>query len=557
MHLDSLTRLRRLSSELENHLLDEWLAGHLSRRGFLRQASILGMALGPLAGLLGSTPSARAQGTAKPGGKPGGTIRAAITVPTGAIDPVTVADIGGLAMLQQTGEFLVFDAPDLTLKPVLALSWKSNDKADVWTFTLRQGVKFHDGHAFVADDVVATMDRLADPANGSNALSVFRGVLSKGGSRKVDDHTVEFHLDKPVGKFPYYVSSDNYNAIILPSDYKGGFESHFNGTGPFKLDHYQAKVGASFVRNPDWWGGAVMPERTEFSFYTDQQPQILALQGGQVDVLQQFVVQGGQALLNNPDVAVIKLKSSTQRQVHMRCDKGPFTDKRVRQALALTLDRPALVRGLLRGDGDLGNDSPFAPVYPSTDRAVPQRTKDIAQAKALMKAAGKEGGFAVTLTTEQLQEIPAYAVLIQNAAAQIGIKVSLKVEPQDSYYGSATFGKSDWLDSELGITDYGHRGTPDVFLSAPLVSDGSWNAAHFKNPDYDKLIAQYIAAVDLQAQRDTAGKIERLLLDETPIILAYFYDYLAATGANIGGVTVTAMSQVYLQNATGGSAGGG
>ena len=557
MHLDSLTRLRRLSSELENHLLDEWLAGHLSRRGFLRQASILGMALGPLAGLLGSAPSARAQGTAKPGGKPGGTIRAAITVPTGAIDPVTVADIGGLAMLQQTGEFLVFDAPDLTLKPVLALSWKSNDKADVWTFTLRQGVKFHDGHAFVADDVVATMDRLADPANGSNALSVFRGVLSKGGSRKVDDHTVEFHLDKPVGKFPYYVSSDNYNAIILPSDYKGGFESHFNGTGPFKLDHYQAKVGASFVRNPDWWGGAVMPERTEFSFYTDQQPQILALQGGQVDVLQQFVVQGGQALLNNPDVAVIKLKSSTQRQVHMRCDKGPFTDKRVRQALALTLDRPALVRGLLRGDGDLGNDSPFAPVYPSTDRAVPQRTKDIAQAKALMKAAGKEGGFAVTLTTEQLQEIPAYAVLIQNAAAQIGIKVSLKVEPQDSYYGSATFGKSDWLDSELGITDYGHRGTPDVFLSAPLVSDGSWNAAHFKNPDYDKLVAQYIAAVDLQAQRDTAGKIERLLLDETPIILAYFYDYLAATGANIGGVTVTAMSQVYLQNATGGSAGGG
>ena len=557
MHLDSLTRLRRLSSELENHLLDEWLAGHLSRRGFLRQASILGMALGPLAALLGPAPKARAQGTAKPGGKPGGTIRAAITVPTGAIDPVTVADIGGLAMLQQTGEFLVFDAPDLTLKPVLALSWKSNDKADVWTFTLRQGVKFHDGHAFVADDVVATMDRLADPANGSNALSVFRGVLSKGGSRKVDDHTVEFHLDKPVGKFPYYVSSDNYNAIILPSDYKGGFESHFNGTGPFKLDHYQAKVGASFVRNPDWWGGAVMPERTEFSFYTDQQPQILALQGGQVDVLQQFVVQGGQALLNNPDVAVIKLKSSTQRQVHMRCDKGPFTDKRVRQALALTLDRPALVRGLLRGDGDLGNDSPFAPVYPSTDRAVPQRAKDIAQAKALMKAAGKEGGFAVTLTTEQLQEIPAYAVLIQNAAAQIGIKVSLKVEPQDSYYGSATFGKSDWLDSELGITDYGHRGTPDVFLSAPLVSDGSWNAAHFKNPDYDKLVAQYIAAVDPQAQRDTAAKIERLLLDETPIILAYFYDYLAATGANIGGVTVTAMSQVYLQNATGGSAGGG
>lgn len=546
MRPESLSRLRRQCSELENHLLDEFLAGRLSRRSFLRHAGVLGTALGPLAGLLGLAPRARAQGVAKPGG----TIRVAQTMPAGAIDPVTVADLGGLAMLQQTGEFLVFSAPDLSLQPMLALSWKPNDKADVWTFALRPGVKFHDGHAFAADDVVATMDRLADPKNGSNALSVFRGVLSPGGTRKVDDHTVEFHLDRPVGKFPNYVSSDNYNAIILPADYKGGFESHFNGTGPFKLERYQAKVGASFVRNPDYWGGPTVPDRTEFLFYADQQPQVLALQGRQVDVIQQLAVQGGQALLNNQDVKLIRLKSSTHRQIHMRCDQGPFTDKRVRQALALTLDRPALVQGLFRGYADLGNDSPFAPVYPSTDRAVPQRAKDIAKAKALMQEAGKGGGFEVTLTTEQLQEIPAYAVLIQNAAAQIGIKVTLKVEPQSAYYGSATFGKSDWLDSELGITDYGHRGTPDVLLAAPLTSDGAWNAAHFKNPEYDRLVAQYVGASDPQAQRDAAGRIERLLLDETPVIIAYFYDYLTATAANVGGVVVTAMGQVYLRSAT-------
>jgi peptide/nickel transport system substrate-binding protein len=545
--LDQISR--RHWSELENALLDELIAGRVSRRAFLRHAGVLGMALGPLAGLLGGTQSAWAQGS----GKPGGVIRVASTLPSGAMDPVTVADIGGLVLLQQTGEFLIFDAPDLTLHPQLALSWKANDKADVWTFALRQGVKFHDGHPFTADDVVATMDRLADPANASNALSVFKGVLSKGGTRKVDDHTVAFHLDRPVGKFPYYVSSDNYNAIILPSNYKNDYEKTFIGTGPFKLDRYQAKASASFVRNPDWWGGQVMPDRTEFSFYADQQPQILALQGGQVDVLQQFVVQGGQALLNNPSVKVISFKSATQRQVHMRCDQGPFTDKRVRQALALTLDRPALVKGLLRGTGVVGNDSPFAPIYPSTNTSVPQRKKDIAQAKALMKAAGKEGGFSVTLTTEQLQEIPAYAVVIQNAAAQIGIKINLKIEPQDAYYGSAVFGKSDWLDSELGITDYGHRGTPDVFLAAPLASDGSWNAAHFKNPEYDRLVAQYVAAADLQSQRETAGKIQELLLDETPVLFSYFYDYLAATGPKVDGVTVTAISQVFLQNATGGA----
>ena len=539
MRPDRLSQLRRRSTGLENHLLDELLAGRLSRRGFVRHASILGMAV-----------ALAPQGRARAAGTPGGTLRVAQALPTGAIDPVTVGDVGGLSMLQQTGEFLVFDAPDLTLQPQLALSWKPNDKADVWTFALRPGVTFHDGHPFTADDVVASMDRLADPKNGSNALSVFRGVLSPGGTRKVDDHTVEFHLESPVGKFPYYVSSDNYNAIILPADYKGDFETHFNGTGAFKLDRYQPKVGASFVRNPAWWGGAVTPDRTEFSFYADQQPQVLALQGGQVDLVQQFSVQGGQALLNNPDVAVIRLKSTAQRQVHMRCDRGPFADKRVRQAFALTLDRPAILKGLFRGYSDLGNDSPFAPVYPSTDRAVPQRAKDIAKAKALMQDAGHAGGFEITLTTEQVQEMPAYAVVLQNAAAQIGIKINLKIETQDAYYGSATFGKSDWLDSDLGMTDYGHRGTPDVFLAAALTSDGAWNAAHFKNPEYDKLVAQYVGAADLQAQRDASGKIEQLLLDETPVIWAYFYDYLAATGSKVSGVTVTAMSQIYLHSAT-------
>ena len=202
-------------------------------------------------------------------------------------------------MLSQVGEYLCVDGADLTLRPVLANSWKPNKDGTVWTFKLRQGVKFHDGSPMTANDVVATMDRLADPANSSNALSAFTGYLSKGGTKKVDSYTVEFHLDAANGNFPYLVSSDNYNTIIVPADYKGDFEAHFNGTGPFKLDKYTPKVGASFVRNDDYWGPKALPDRLEFTFYTDIQPQILALQGGQVDVIVQFVSQGAQALLNN------------------------------------------------------------------------------------------------------------------------------------------------------------------------------------------------------------------------------------------------------------------
>ena len=527
----------------------EAAAAGLSRRTLVRAGALAGLAL-PLP--RGRARAATAQAGTKPGAAAalGPTLRIGQTTPAGAIDPVTIADIGGLLLLCQVGEYLVLDQPDLTPAPMLALSWSANPAADVWTFVLRQGVKFHDGQPMTADDVVATMERLCNPGNGSNALSAFRGVLSPGGTRKIDDHTIAFHLDRPIGKFPYYVSSDNYNAIILPASYKGDFETSFNGTGPFRLEKYTPKVGASFVRNPEYWGSRALPARAEFRFYGDQQSQVLALQGGQVDLLQLLSVQGGQGLLHDPDVKLISLRSSAHREVHMRCDRAPFHDKRVRQALALTLNRPGLVRGLLAGRGAPGNDSPFAPVYPSTDASVAQRAADLARAKSLMAAAGQSAGFDATLVTERLQEIPDYAVLIKAAAKQIGINVTLKVEDQSAYYGSAVAGKSDWLDSDLGITDYGHRGVPDTVLASTLTTGGAWNAAHFSNPAYDKLVGQYVAAADLDAQRALAGQIETLLLDETPVIIAYFYDWLIPTGVHVKGVAGSANGQLFLQNAT-------
>ncbi len=541
--------IRRRSSEIENHVIDELAAGHIDRRQFLRHGSVIGMSLPMMSAVLGAfgatlaSPAARAAAA-------GATIRVATTVPAAAIDPVTVADGGGLLMLQQTGEFLANSGHDLRLRPVLAESWKPNQDGSVWTFKLRPGVKFHNGKTLTADDVVATIDRLADPKNSSNALSAFTGVLSKGGTKKVDDETVEFHLDAPNGNFPYYVSSDNYNAIILPADYAGDFEKTFIGTGPFKLEKYTPKVGASFVRNEGYWGPKALPARTEFTFYADMQPQVLALQGHQVDVINQLPVLQGIALLSDHNIEILSIKSSAHTQVHMRNDMAPFTDKRVRRAVALCLDRVKIAQGLFRKRTDLGNDSPFAPVFPSTDKSVPQRHRNIAEARQLMAAAGFPSGFKVKLTTEKYLEIPEYAVIIQNAVKAIGIELQLNVESQDAYYGKAVFGQSDWLDSVMGITDYGHRGVPNVLLAAPLRSDGTWNAAHFKNKDYDALASQYVAALDLQSQRKAAGEIERLLLDETPLIISYFYDFLTATTKKVRGVEATAMAQLFLARAS-------
>jgi peptide/nickel transport system substrate-binding protein len=543
-----LDLLRKGRTEHENHLIDGLVDGRVSRRDFIRFGSVLGLSMpfmGSVTGAVGlaGMPSyARAQ-------TPGGTIRVAQIVPAAAIEPVKLADAGGITVISQVGETLVVSGKDLVARPLLAESWSPNKDGSVWTFKIRKNVKFHDGTPMTAKDVAASINRIADPANGSNALSALKGVLSKDGAKQIDDYTVEFHLDAPNGNFPYSVSTDNYNAIIIPADYNGDFESKMIGTGAFKLEKYTPKAGASFVRNDDYWGGKPLPDRVEISFYDDYQPQILALQGGQIDFIQQIPILQAAGILNDPNVDMMSTPSTAHSQVHMRTDKDPFKDKRVRQAIALCMDRPKIVNGLMRGKAQIGNDSPFASAYPYTDKSVPQRQKDIAKAKELMTAAGMPDGFEVTLTTEKYLELPDYAVIIQNAVKEIGGKINLNVMDQGAYYGDAVPGKSPWLDSDMGITDYGHRGVPNVFLTAPLKSDGSWNSAHFNNKEYDQLLASYIASLDLESQTAVAGKIQTLLLDESPILFTYFYDFMSAARKGATGIEVTAMSHLFLHNA--------
>jgi peptide/nickel transport system substrate-binding protein len=556
-----LDHLRNGQGEIANHIIDEFATGRISRRDFIRRGTVVGISVPLLGSILaacgssGSSTPSTGGSSSSGGGKPGAAIKAGIIVPSGSINPVTVADQGGLDMLAQTGEYLCQSGQTLTLTPVLATSWTPNSTADVWTFKIRQGVKFHSGAALTADDVVYTYKLHTTKSNGSAALSALGSVLLPSGVVKVDDYTVEFHLEAPNGNFPYLTSSDNYNMIILPNNYDPKkWESTFIGTGPFVLSSYTAKQGATFTRNESYWGTKALPSQTVFTFYDTQIPQVNALTSGSIDVIGQFSVTGGEQLLTG-GYKVIKLKSSAHRELSMRCDQAPFTDPRVRQAIALSLDRPATAKALFQGYADIGNDSPFAPVFPSTDPSVAQRAQNIAQAKSLLAAAGHGSGFTTQLITENTQEIPQYAQIIVQAAAAIGVKINLKVETPTAYYGN-TFGSSDWLDATMSLVDYGHRAVPNVFLGAPLetinakAGTGSWNAAHFANSQYDKLVGQYDAAVDLTTQKSIAGQIQTLLLNQTPIIYGYFYNYLTATAQNVSGVYPTAIGHLFLYNAT-------
>jgi peptide/nickel transport system substrate-binding protein len=550
-----LDRLRDGRTELENHYIDELVAGRCSRRDFLRRGSAVGMSV-PLLGMIlaacGSSSSPSTGTTAAVGKpKPGGTLRVAISTPAAAVNPLTVADAGGLAMLNQTGEFLIFDNNlELMLQPMLALKWSPNSDGSVWTFNLRPGVTFSDGSPMTADDVVWTFQQLSDPKNASNALSTFKGVLSPSGVKKTGASTVVFQLDAPNGNFPYLVSSDNYNAIIVPkgTDFSK-WQSTFIGTGAFKLQSYQQGQGASFVPNPHYWGTKPILASTQFKFYSSQQPQILALQGGDVDVIGQFVPAGASSLLHSSSYRIIRLKAANHRELSMRNDQSPFTSAQVRQAVAYTLDRQGMVAALLNGYGTVANDYPFGPRFPSTDTSVPQRSQDIGKAKQLLAAGGHPNGFSVTLDTEQYEEIPDLAQAIKSDAAKAGININLNIMSQSAYYGKATYGNSPWLDGTMSLVDYGDRGVPNVFLEAPLTSDGPWNAARFHNSQYDSLVKQYVAALDLQAQKKIAGQIQQLLLAETPIVIPYWIDGLTASTPNVGGLNPTSIAQIYLNKA--------
>jgi peptide/nickel transport system substrate-binding protein len=550
--------IRSRSSELENHLIDEYRSGGLSRREFVRNGTVAGMSLSTL-GFLASACGASDEdggdsGEPETGGentaevRPGGTIRAGIQAPASDLDPIKVNNQGALAVLGQSGEYLAFSDNELKLQPRIAESWEPNEDGSVWTFKIRQGVKYHDGKAMTAEDVAESINTHADPDNGSNALSVFAGVMSKGGAKATDESTVTVELDAPNGNFPYLLSSDNYNLIILPKgfDYPS-WPKNFQGTGPWKMEKYTPDVGITYVKNPDYWDSSRMPnaDKSEVKFYAKEQASVLGLQGDEVDLIAQYSATGGKALLTDPNVTTIELRSSVHRQVHMRTDKGPLADKRIRQAIGLLVDRNALVDGLLEGKADIGNDSPFAPVFPDTDKTVPQRQQDVEQAKQLLADAGA-ANISVTLTTWDGFELPQLAQLIQNDLKQGGINVKLNVTDAGTYYGDAVYGKSPWLDSEFGITEYGHRGVPNVFLNAPLRSDGTWNSAHFKNKEYDALAKEYTAALEPGAKKTAAKKIQELLLDETPILFPYVYFYQPGTKKNVAGVEVSAMGHVDL-----------
>ncbi len=517
----------------------------MSRREFLRRATVAGVSLTVASSLLAAcdlTNDEQAadnpEGSGSGAVRRGGTARLGVIVPTSEPDPVTQFSGGAIFTTQVCAEALCFPRPDFSLEPMLATNWQAGATPKEWTFQLREGVKFHDGSTMSADDVVATFDRLTNPASESAALATFRGILSYQQVEKIDDKTVRFHLDRPYVDFPGLVSNINYSTLILPKDYEiGTFTQGGIGTGPYILKEYRPNQSATYVKNPNYWmRGKPYMEGVEVTYYDDNSPLVVALQAGEIDIFPSVPYQGSQALFENPEITILSNSSSSYRAMHMRVDTEPFDDKRVRQALALSLDRPALVEGLFDGRADLGNDHPFAPVFSASppEGAVPQRAQDYDRAKRLLADAGHPNGIDVELTCERYLEVPQYAVTVKEQLKPAGINLKLNILPQPEYYGSGD--NQPWLEVPLGIIYWQSRINASPTITPAYLCGAIWNSAHWCNEEYDKLIREYDAELDQQRRKEIATSAAKIQQDETPVIIAYWIDELRATRKNVVGL---------------------
>ncbi|MFP4073466.1 MAG: ABC transporter substrate-binding protein, partial [Actinomycetota bacterium] len=556
--MERMDSIRRRSNPRQNQAIDELAHGRLTRRDFLRKGSLLGLSF-PVMGVIlaacgedtagttttaagGATTTTAAGGVTTTTAAGPVTMRVGVGQPAVGIEPVLINDEAGLAMLGQTGQYLIFSDDDLSAVPVLAESWEPNESADVWTFNLRQGVTFHDGTEMTAEDVAATFNGPIAEGNAASAYGTF--AFSPGNAAVVDPYTVEFTLDAPNAAFPFFVSSDNYNAAILPASFwedysEGSYEQSFVGTGPWINESYEPGVSAVYVKNEDYWGdNSAQPDRMEVTFVGDDAAAVTAFQEGRLDVIHSISFAAADAVVDNPDASVQNISTSQHRQIYFDTSAPPFDDPRVRQAVALTLDRPALIEGLLGGFGVPGNDHPIWQGYPVHNAdAVEQRSRNLEMAQQLLSDAGYGDGIDAPLDVVEFNEVEDLAQLVSRSAAEIGVNLEVNTYDTGTYYADY------WLQasSSMGIVNYGHRGVPNVYLGAPLLSDGTWNASHWVNNDYDELFAQFVGELDESASVELAGQIQTLLNEEVPFMVPYFLDFISVTRADLEGLGTTGM----------------
>ncbi|CDZ41522.1 ABC transporter substrate-binding protein [Neorhizobium galegae] len=428
---------------------------------------------------------------------------------------------------------------DMSVEPDLAESWTPNDALTEWTFKLRKGVTFHDGSPFSAKDVVATFKAILDPATaspGRNNVGPISDIVA------MDDATVMFKLSVAYADLPVamaYTTARIIPASIATGDLKS-LSTKAVGTGPFKLVSYEPDRLIVVERNPNYYDPArPYLDRVEIQVFPDISAEGSAMIAGNIDIISTLQPTEYLRLDGNSGVEVLRTPSGQFCNINFGCDTAPFNDPRVRRAIALTVDREAMVNFVTEGFGTPGNDTPLNPSY-QFFKATKQRQKNIGEAKKLLAEAGFANGLQATLIASDRPAVRTQlAVALKEMAKEAGITINVQTMPH------ATYLEQVWKKGSFYVGFYNMQPTPDGIFKLLYTSDASWNETRWNNKAFDALVAEARGTIDAAKRTELYTKAQQLMNEEVPSIIPSFFDVLSAKRSWVSGYQAHPRASVF------------
>lgn len=490
----------------------------MSRRSFLRSTTLAGSAVA--FGGMTALSDAFAQ-TAEP--KKGGTLR--VAVPGGAADSLdphrTQGQVSDIVRFTNLFDGLTEYTPDAEIRLVLAETFTPNEAADEWIVKLRNGIKCHDGREFTADDVIFSVKRLLDPANPTKGASLIRFVDADR-LEKVDSHTVRFRLKQAYGPFKD-VWANRYLRMV-PANFDPAKPV---GTGPFRVQAFTAGQQSTFERFDGYFREPAFADRLVIVNINENAASINALRGGQVDISYSLPFAEARTIESNPRLKLLNNPSGLYIPIYMRTDIEPFNDVRVRKAMRLIADRNQLVKVALAGFGETAND--MVGRYTTcgvTD--VPKREQNIAEAKALLEAAGKSNLSVELAAVNGTAGMVECAQVFAQQAKAAGVNITVRVLDQGAYLAKY----AEW---PMGV-DF----LNDTYLALAarsLLPSGTFNTTHWNDPEFVELANKAFATSDDAKRCDIVNKMRAIEWERGGNIVWGFANILNAYSAKVNGLT--------------------
>lgn len=408
-------------------------------------------------------------------------------------------------------------------EPELATEWSANEDATEWTIKLRDGVRFHDGSTFDANDVKYSFERINDPALESPVASVL-GMIDH--VDVIDPLTAKIVLTTPHAGLVALLM--DYRVRMVPEGSGDTIGTDANGTGPFKMDTYDPEGTTILVANADYWEGPPKLDAIHLIAIPDTEARTQALLAGQIDV---STIGRDQALLfeNNDQFELQNFPTGDWFGIIFRTDTAPFDNPLVRKAVRIAADREAMIK-LMVGEGNAIATCDHPVMAGDPYRVEFDCPQDIEEAKRLLAEAGYPDGIEFDLYTSDLEPgMVQYAEVYQQQVAAAGIEVNVVVAPGDGYWEDV------WMVETVSMTSWSQR-PADQILNEAFRSGSSWNESYYANPKFDELLDLARASLDFEQSKAYYGDAEKLLFEDGGTFIAFFENGFRAVNSRVSGL---------------------